>query len=82
MGRICAGILGPLAMVGAIVHGLIHGADVNEILVRSWVCLVVFSIVGGILGVIAESAIRQSIQQRLKEELANRTQSSPAAGTT
>ncbi|MEJ5342305.1 MAG: hypothetical protein WHT09_12115 [Thermogutta sp.] len=82
MGRICAGILGPLAMVGAIVHGLIHGADVNEILWRSWVCLVVFSIVGGVLGIIAESVIRESIQQRLKEELASRAQSSQAAGTT
>jgi F0F1-type ATP synthase assembly protein I len=69
-------------MVGAIVHGLIHGGNVDEILLRSWVCLVVFSIVGAILGVIAESAIRESIQQRLKEELSNRTQASQVGGMT
>lgn len=68
MGRICAGIFGPLAMVGAIVHGLLHGADVNDILLRSWICLIGFSCVGLLAGMIGQQAIKESIDWRLKQE--------------
>lgn len=81
MERICAGIFGPLAMLGAIVHGFLHGADAGEILLHSWFCLVGFSLLGLLLGAVGERVIKESIEQRLKEELGRRNLSEKHAGS-
>lgn len=76
----CAGIFGPLAMVGAIAHGLLHGAETEEILLHSWICLVGFSFLGLVLGTIGERVVKESIEQRLKDELTRHNPSEKRAG--
>lgn len=70
MGRTYAGILGPLAMAVVICRGLVESGGVESTLSMATVYLVVFSVVGGVIGIIAQSTVDESVRAKLEQELA------------
>ena len=73
MARTYAGILGPLAMLTAIVRGLIHGGGATSIVVEAWCFLLAFAAVGCVAGWIAERAVDEAVSVRLRDDMAERT---------
>lgn len=69
MSRLYAGILGHLAMSVAICRGWLGSAGVERTLILAVISMVVFAIVGAILGHIAQTTIDQSVQAKLEMEL-------------
>jgi len=65
-----AGILGLLAFLTSSARGLIHGGEVQSILLAAWLSLLVFAAVGGVVGWIAERAVEESVRSRIKDALA------------
>ncbi len=70
MGRIYAGVLGPLALLTVLGRGLLHGGGVNGTLYAGWLALVAFAGIGYVVGKIAGGAVEASIRERLAAELA------------
>lgn len=81
MGRTYAGILGPLAMAVAICRGLAESGGVEGTLSWATVCLVVFSIVGAVVGHIAQSTVDESVRMKLELQLAGTAESGRAAAS-
>lgn len=77
MGRLYAGILGPLAMAVVICRGALDSSGTAKTLSISIIALVVFSIVGAALGQIAQSTIDESVRKKMELELAAQA---PAGG--
>jgi hypothetical protein len=73
VGRIYAGILGPLAMAVAICRGWLASAGVEGTLTSAMLYLVVFAILGAILGQLAQRAIDESVREGLQEQLTHVT---------
>jgi hypothetical protein len=69
MGRVYAGILGPLAMAVVIGRGVLGSSGVEGTLFTAIVYLLLFTAVGAILGHIAEATIDESVRARLQEQL-------------
>jgi hypothetical protein len=74
MGRIYAGILGPLAMAVVICRGLIGSGGVESILTPAIAYLAVFSVVGAIIGQIAQATVDESVRTKLEQQLAAQTE--------
>jgi hypothetical protein len=74
MGRVYAGILGPLAMAVVICRGWLGSGGVEGTLTIATASLIVFSLVGAILGRIAETTIDESVRLRLEQQLARPTE--------
>ena len=70
MGRIYAGVLGPLALLTVLGRGLLHGGGIDGTLYAGWLALMAFAGIGYLVGKIAGSTVEASIQQRLAAELA------------
>ncbi len=64
-----AGILGPLAMLAALMRGLTHGSGAETVVMTAWICLVVFACIGGAVGALAAWIVEQSVQARVLAEL-------------
>jgi len=73
MGRVYAGTLGPLAMMVVICRGWLRSGGVEGTLASATICLVLFAIVGAILGHLAETTIDESIRTKLEQQLAHPT---------
>jgi hypothetical protein len=71
MGRLYAGILGPLAMAVVIGRGVLGSSGVEGTLFTATVYLLLFAAVGAILGHIAEATIDESVRSRLEEQLSH-----------
>lgn len=69
MGRVYAGILGPLAMAVVIGRGLLGSGGVEGTLTLAMLYLVLFSVVGAILGQLAQWTIDDSVRAKLEEQL-------------
>lgn len=69
MGRIFAGILGPMAFLVIILRGLIHGASVEATLETACLALVIFSALGGWFGSIADATVEHSVQTTFETTL-------------
>jgi hypothetical protein len=69
MGRTYAGILGTLAMAVVIGRGAMNSGGAEGTLSIALLCLVVFAIVGAVLGHIAQSTIDESVRSKLEHEL-------------
>jgi len=69
MGRVYAGILGPLAMAVVICRGLLGSGGVETTLTSATAYLVIFSIVGAIIGQIAQNTVDESVRAQLQEQL-------------
>ncbi len=78
MGRIYAGILGPLAMVVIICRGIRDSAGVEGTLVLAIIVLAAYSIIGSILGQIAQATVDESVRQKLEQQLNLRASNSAA----
>ncbi len=74
MGRIYAGILGPLAMAVVIGRGLVSAGGVEGTLTSATVSLAAFAVLGAILGHLAQNTIDESVRTRLEQQLADHAQ--------
>ena len=74
MGRIYAGIVGPLAMAVVICRGLVGSGGVESTLTTAIAYLAVFSVVGAIIGQIAQFTIDESVRSKLEQQLATQTE--------
>ena len=70
MGRVYAGVLGPLAMIVVICRGLASSGGVANTLSLATIYLAIFSVVGAVIGQIAQSTIDESVRARLQQQLA------------
>lgn len=70
MGRIYAGVLGSVAFATVLARSLIHVGGIESSLGQAVVCLLLFSMVGGALGRLAEWIVDDSVRARLAGELA------------
>ena len=70
MGRLYAGVLGLLAMVVIVVRGVKDGAGAEGTLWTALIGLIVFAVVGLVLGSIAESTVKESVRQEMENQLA------------
>ena len=70
MARRYAGILGPLALLVSLAHGAIHAHECELVLLTGWLSLVSFAMVGGVLGWLAEQAVKDSVRSQVEAELA------------
>jgi hypothetical protein len=70
MGRVYAGVLGPLAMIVVICRGVAGSGGAVNTLSLATVYLAIFSIVGAVIGHIAQSTIDESVRARLEQQLA------------
>jgi len=64
MGRSYAGILGPLAFATVLFRGLILADGVEPTLELAMICLFAFSIVGFVVGGIAEATVLESVKTK------------------
>ena len=69
MGRVYAGILGPLAMAVVICRGWVGAGDAVNTLGQATVYLAIFSVVGALIGQIAQATIDESVRARLQQQL-------------
>ena len=69
MGRVYAGVLGPLAMAVVICRGWFGSGDAVGTLSLATVYLAIFSIVGALIGQLAQATIDESVRAKLEEQL-------------
>jgi len=77
MGRIYAGILGPVAFATVLGRSLVDGGGVDSTVKIAIACLFVFAGIGYLAGSVADSIVRDSVRARLELEMA--FHESPAA---
>jgi hypothetical protein len=75
MGRMYAGVLGPLAMAVVIIRGWLGSGGAEGTLSLATLYLVLFSVVGALIGQIAQSTIDESIRAKLEQQLSHQTES-------
>ena len=75
MGRMYAGVLGPLAMAVVIVRGWLGAGGAEGTLSLATLYLVLFSVVGALIGQIAQSTIDESVRTKLEQQLSHQTES-------
>jgi hypothetical protein len=66
------GVLGLLAFLTVLTRGLIHGGGAETTLWRAMVCLMVFGLVGHIVGRVAAWIVEDSVRATIAAELAMR----------
>ncbi len=69
MGRQFAAILGPLAMVIVLLRSAWQGAGTNAALTTAIFSLMIFALVGWVVGRIAETTVRDFVRLRFETEL-------------
>jgi hypothetical protein len=71
--RLYAGILGSLALLTTIVHGILHARQEDVILLTAWWNLLVFAVIGAVIGWIAGYTIEGSVSMTVSRQLAANT---------
>ena len=74
MGRVYAGILGPLAMAVVICRGFAGSSGVEGTLMQATLYLVLFAVVGAILGHLAQTTIDESVRAKLQSQLTHQAE--------
>jgi hypothetical protein len=69
MGRVYAGILGPLAMTVVICRGWLGSGGVEGTLTLATIYLVLFAVLGAVLGHLAQTTIDESVRAKLEQQL-------------
>jgi len=81
MGRIYAGILGPLAMVVIICRGIKDSAGLEGTLTLAIAALAVYAVIGAVLGQIAQATVDESVRLKIEQQLAASAAKNGNAGT-
>ena len=68
MGRTYAGVLGTLAFATTVVRGLIHSGGFGSTMATAIAHLIVFAVIGGMIGELAEWIVADSIRSSLRVE--------------
>lgn len=69
MGRVYAGVLGPLAMAVVIFRGVVGSGGVEGTLSLATLYLAIFSIAGALIGQVAQGTVDESVRAKLEEQL-------------
>ena len=69
MGRVYAGVLGPLAMAVVICRGWFGSGDPVNTLGQAIVYLAIFSVVGALIGQLAQATVDESVRSKLQQQL-------------
>ncbi|MEK6247765.1 MAG: hypothetical protein N2C12_06265 [Planctomycetales bacterium] len=80
MGRTDAGTLGLLAFVTVVTRALRHGAAVETTLLTASLCLFGFTLIGYVLGAMAQWIVEDSVQTQVTAELTAQEAANPKAG--
>jgi hypothetical protein len=70
--RIYCGILGLLSFLTTLARVWIHGGDTESILRTAWLNLMLFGVIGLVIGWIAERIVEESVNARLAGELSEK----------
>ena len=70
MARNYAGFLGCLAFMATVAQGIIQGAGTQSTLFHAWLSLLVFVVIGYLVGAIAAWVVDDAIASRVNAELA------------
>ena len=70
MARTYAGILGPLAFFTVLARGILGGGGSETVLFDAWCSLLVFAVLGCVIGWFAERTVDESVNGRIAAELA------------
>ncbi len=81
MGRVYAGILGPLAMATVLLRSLRHGGGAETSLVTALASLAVFAAIGYMAGALAGWIVEQSVRSQLALENPPSPEMTSARGT-
>jgi hypothetical protein len=76
MGRVYAGILGPLAMAVIICRGWLNSGGIDGTLSLAIGYLAAFSLLGAFLGHIAQTTIDESVRAKIEQQLVHEAQTS------
>ena len=69
MARQYAGILGLLALMVSLMRGIIAGGASEATLWTAWLSLLAFTVLGAVIGWLAERIVRESVSSRILSEL-------------
>jgi hypothetical protein len=69
MGRSFAACLGCIAMLTQIASGFFHGTEIETILVRCVVALVIAVIPGWVIGQMADAVVRENIEAHYRRQI-------------
>ena len=69
MGRIYAGILGPVAFGVIVTHGVFGGESADSTLIAASLALFTFAAIGYVIGSIADRTIVEAIESRFHAQL-------------
>ncbi|MFV1966988.1 MAG: hypothetical protein ACC628_16300 [Pirellulaceae bacterium] len=69
MGRMYAGVLGPVAFVTTLARGLIDAGGVETTLKVATFCLFAFAAIGYVAGRIADLMVIETVRARIHEEI-------------
>jgi hypothetical protein len=72
MGHLYAGVLGSLAMAVVLLRGMLNSSGPVGTLTTATIALVLFAMIGAMLGHIAQSTIDESVRRKIEQELAAR----------
>lgn len=81
MGRIYAGILGPVAFATILGRSLVDGGAVDSTIKLATACLFAFAAIGYIAGSIADSIVTESVRTRFEIALRAREAEAAQSGT-
>jgi len=70
VGRIYGGILGLLAFQITLLRGWLHRSDAQSTLWLAWLYLLVFAVIGLVVGRVAGQIVQESVIGRVNAELA------------
>jgi hypothetical protein len=73
--HIYGGILGLVAFLTTLARGWIHGGDTESILWDGWLNLILFCIIGLVIGWIAERIVEENVNIRLATEMSANAES-------
>ena len=83
MARQYAGILGLLALMVSLMRGIVAGGGSEATLWTAWLGLLAFTVLGAVIGWLAERIVREAVSSRILAELRRRRSPRsprPAAG--
>jgi len=67
--RIYAGILGLLAFLTSMAHGVVHARATEALLLTAWWNLLVFAVLGSVIGWIAARIVEDSVSAAVARQL-------------